>query len=168
MKIVFAALALLVAGSSFAAPPTALQIDQLIRLTEADKSMDAVKAQFAQIMDQAIKDRLAREKALNEAQKAALERFKSETNALLNRMLDWKAMEPDFRKIYADTFTAEEIQAQIDFYRTASGQSIIKKMPALMTRSMEVGQQAAARAMPELQTLAKKLDYELSAAADKP
>lgn len=43
--------------------------------------------------------------------------------------------------IYVKHFTAEEMEATLEFYRTPAGQSILQKMPVVMQESMAVGQQ---------------------------
>ncbi len=57
--------------------------------------------------------------------------------------------------IYTKHFTAEEMEASIEFYRTPVGQSILRKMPVVMAESIQVGQQwgmeLAQRVMEELE-----------------
>jgi uncharacterized protein len=57
--------------------------------------------------------------------------------------------------IYMKEYTEREIDAMLTFYRTPEGQSVIKKMPSVMTQSMLVGQQwgqkAAQRVFERLQ-----------------
>ncbi|HUP43144.1 MAG TPA: DUF2059 domain-containing protein [Thermoanaerobaculia bacterium] len=43
--------------------------------------------------------------------------------------------------IYVKHFTAEEMEATLEFYRSPAGQSILQKMPVVMQESMAVGQQ---------------------------
>lgn len=43
--------------------------------------------------------------------------------------------------IYVKHFTAEEMEATLEFYRSPTGQSILQKMPVVMQESMAIGQQ---------------------------
>lgn len=43
--------------------------------------------------------------------------------------------------IYVEHLTAEEMEAALDFYRTEVGQSLLRKMPAVMSESMRAGEQ---------------------------
>lgn len=43
--------------------------------------------------------------------------------------------------IYTDNLTEGEMQAAIRFYETPEGQSMLRKMPAMMQQSMQAGQQ---------------------------
>lgn len=46
---------------------------------------------------------------------------------------------PVLEKIYETNFTDEEIDAMLDFYGSAVGQSVIKKLPILTTESVQAG-----------------------------
>jgi uncharacterized protein len=64
----------------------------------------------------------------------------------------------DFRKLTRDTysrnFTAEQLRDLTAFYRTPTGQVLLKKMPLVAQESMqggaEIGRKAAADAMPHI------------------
>lgn len=43
--------------------------------------------------------------------------------------------------IYVKNLTREEMAATIQFYRSPVGQSVIRKLPAILQESMAVGQQ---------------------------
>lgn len=48
-----------------------------------------------------------------------------------------KAMSDDMTRIYADVFTAEELQGLSDFYSTSAGQAMIDKTPAVQEQLMQ-------------------------------
>jgi len=52
-----------------------------------------------------------------------------------------EALEEAVAGIYAKHFTAEEMEATLEFYRSPAGQSILQKMPVVMQESMAMGQQ---------------------------
>ena len=56
-------------------------------------------------------------------------------------------------KVYADTFTEEELKGLISFYKSPVGQKFIEKTPELMKRSMELSQK---RMQPFIQNMVKK------------
>ena len=66
----------------------------------------------------------------------------------------WGKMRPMLVKVYADTYTEEEVDGILAFYKSPAGQAMLQKMPALMQRSMAVGQQMVADLMPEIQKMA--------------
>ena len=60
-------------------------------------------------------------------------------------------MQTASEKVYAANLTDEEVTASIAFYKTPVGQSLLKKMPAMMQQSMQAGQAIIAAHIPELQ-----------------
>lgn len=55
-------------------------------------------------------------------------------------------MVEDFAALYAETFTAEEMKAIADFYRSGPGAKFITAMPQLMQKGSEIGMKYALRA----------------------
>jgi hypothetical protein len=54
------------------------------------------------------------------------------------KTVSWEQIKPLYLKIYKDVFNAEEVQAQIDFYSSAVGQSILKKSPQIAQETMKM------------------------------
>jgi hypothetical protein len=65
--------------------------------------------------------------------------------------ISWDHIKDDYIGLYADTFTAEEMQGMIDFYQSEPGQALVSKQPILMQKSMQLNQQMMMRIMPKLQ-----------------
>ena len=65
-------------------------------------------------------------------------------------------MEPEIVAVYRESFTQEEIDAQLSFYRSPGGQAVIAKMPMVMQKSMEMSQRQMHRLMPKMQALMKE------------
>lgn len=75
--------------------------------------------------------------------------------SFLAKYMSYAALMPQIADLYASEFSAAELDATADFYRTAAGQKFMEKMPALMSKSMELGQQAVQDHLPELQEAIK-------------
>jgi hypothetical protein len=69
--------------------------------------------------------------------------------------MSYAALKPQLASLYASEFSASELDAAASFYRTAAGRKFMEKMPALMSNSMELGQQAVQDHLPELQEAIK-------------
>ncbi len=65
-------------------------------------------------------------------------------------------MKPMFVKIYADTYTEEELDGIVAFYKGPAGQAMLLKMPILIQRSMAMSQQMMSDLMPEIQKMAEE------------
>jgi hypothetical protein len=58
----------------------------------------------------------------------------------MKKLLEYKdQMISDFAVLYAQTFTAEEMKAVADFYRSGAGAKFISKTPELMQKGAAIG-----------------------------
>jgi len=70
--------------------------------------------------------------------------------------LSWDNLKESYITLYAETFTKEELEGIIAFYKSPAGQAYTKKLPQLMQRSMELSQKLIQQVMPRIQALAKE------------
>jgi hypothetical protein len=70
-------------------------------------------------------------------------------------------------QIYLKHYTEKEIKDVTAFYKTESGQAMIKKMPLVMQESMMVSQSMYKDFMPKMQELSVELKNDLQALRDK-
>lgn len=122
------------------------KIEELLKLSNVDRMM-------SQMTDQMKAMTSAQFNGMNlsaEDRKAAQE-MQDRIVALI--VEHWGKMKPMLVKAYADTYTEEEVDGILTFYRSPAGQAMLQKMPALMQRSMALGQQMIAELMPEIQKM---------------
>jgi hypothetical protein len=72
---------------------------------------------------------------------------------LVQGELSWEKMKDRYITLYAETFTEEDIQGIIDFYKSPAGVAFLAKQPELMKRTMALNQQLMAEIMPKMQAL---------------
>ena len=72
------------------------------------------------------------------------------------KYLVFDSLKRELADIYLDMFTPEEIKELIAFYETPLGKKIIEKTPELTLRSAQVGQNAVAKHLLELQNELRK------------
>ena len=73
-----------------------------------------------------------------------MEEMQQKIMTIVADRLIWAKARPAYIKIYADTFSESEIDGILAFYKSPSGHAMLDKMPQLMQKSMEVGQQLMA------------------------
>jgi uncharacterized protein len=56
-------------------------------------------------------------------------------------------------KVYTDTYTEEEIDGILAFYKSPAGKAFIQKMPEVMQRSMPVMMQMMSDLQPQIKTM---------------
>lgn len=81
--------------------------------------------------------------------------YRSVFRSFLAKYMSYAALKPQLAALYASEFSASELDAAAAFYRTAAGRKFMEKMPTLMSKSMELGQQAVQDHLPELQEAIK-------------
>lgn len=118
------------------------KIEELLQVMHSDQTMsqvfDQMKAmQLAELSKMNVAPE--RRQAIQEAQQRGIKR--------LQDTLSWDKMKPMMVKIYAETFTEEEIDSVLNFYKSPAGQAFLRKMPLLMQRTMAASQQMVADAM---------------------
>jgi hypothetical protein len=88
--------------------------------------------------------------------KAAAVQTVDKIMAQLQERMSWARMEPEYARLYDEVYSGEEISGILAFYKSAAGQAFVKKMPLLMSKSIEMAQRQMADLMPEIQRIAEE------------
>lgn len=86
-------------------------------------------------------------------QKKAYDEFRAKVVDLLRSSASWKALEPDFVKLYSDAYTEEELDGILAFYRSPAGRVMLAKTPELMEESLAISQRRMTELAPKVQSL---------------
>jgi len=71
---------------------------------------------------------------------AAADKLSDEFESHMQKLMSYReAMIDEFAVIYAERFTAEELKAVTDFYRSPTGQKFIQASPELMQAGAQIG-----------------------------
>ena len=111
---------------------------------------------MAQIMDTVMKQvgqmtqSMPGSKQMTDADKRQLADFQQRVSAVVEKSIGWKALEPDFVDLYASTYSEEELDGLLAFYKSPLGQTMLDKTPELMTKSSEITQRKMQEVQPEL------------------
>lgn len=69
----------------------------------------------------------------------------------MKKLLDYQEqLITDCANLYAETFTAEELKAVTDFYRSGPGAKFIQKTPELMRKGAEIGMKYSSKIADEM------------------
>ncbi len=63
--------------------------------------------------------------------KARLDDFDSKITQMLDAQLGWKAIDPILTDLYATSFTEQQLDAIIAFYKTPAGAALVEKIPEI-------------------------------------
>jgi hypothetical protein len=117
--------------------------EELLKLTQSDQMMKQVLEQVKAMQAAQLKTM-----DLSDERRAQFTEMQERLTALVADHLS-KA-EPELVKIYADTYTEEELDAILAFYKSPAGKAMLEKMPVVMKRSTPVMMKMMTDLQPEM------------------
>ena len=134
------------------AAPTEASIRQLLEVAGARKLVDSVMMQMDNLMQQSIAQATQGREIPPKVQKD-IDQRRAEMVAMMKELLDWNKVEPIYLRVYQKTFTQQEVDGMIAFYKTPAGQAVIGKMPSVMQNTIDEMQQMMAPVMQKMQKM---------------
>lgn len=135
MKHLVLAALLLATPLAAAAPPSDAQVDELLSVMRAHRTVEALVPQVQASQQQMVQQLIAGQ-SLSAAQQRQLDAIVYRSNAQMLGSLSWHRMQPLYRDIYRQTFSAQDMTAMVEFYGSPVGQTLLDKMPLLMRNTM--------------------------------
>lgn len=160
MKKLFIAVSLSLAfAAAHAAPVSQESIEALLAETKAESLIESLYGSIEQSIRAGMQQSVAGKKLTPEQQRA-IEMAPAKLMAVLKTELNWTRMKPLYVQVYKESFTQEEIDGLLAFYRSPAGQAFVNKMPVVMQRSMQISQSQMQALAPKLQEAMKQLMQE--------
>ena len=153
-------------ASGAGSPPSEASIKELLELSQAKKLIDSVMTQMDGLMTQTIQQATQGQEVPPKVQKDINKR-QAEVVGLMKELLDWKKLEPMYLRVYQKTFSQQEVDGMIAFYKTPAGQAVIAKMPAVMQNTMDEMQQMMGPVMQKMQRMQQDVVAEMKAVGQK-
>jgi uncharacterized protein len=129
---------LLCACAAFAndAPPSDASLQELSTLSRREEVYNSVKAQMDAMINSSVKEASDSQASTPERQ-AVLDRMHAKMVAACDEVFNAQAMQMIMVRVYQATYTQDEVDGLIAFYKTPAGQALIKKAPLLMQNTMD-------------------------------
>ena len=137
-------------------------VEALLTLTNADAIVDSIYAQ----MDQMFAG-MSTQLGIKPSEQSAFDRYMKKVVVAMREDMSWEKMKDPMIDIYLKHYTEQEIQDMLAFYQTATGQSMITKMPAVMSDSMAISQAMVKDFLPKITAMAQEFRKELEEARTK-
>lgn len=147
-------------------PASEESVKQLLELAQAQKLIESVMAQMDELMKQTIYQAAQGREIPPKVQKD-IDKRQAEVVGLMKELLEWKKLEPMYVRIYQKTFSQQEVDGMIAFYKTPAGQAVVAKMPAAMQNTMNEIQQMMGPVMEKLQRMQQDVGAEMKAEGQK-
>ena len=146
-------------------------VDEMLSLTNAESMLQSTMDQVRTMMQQQVGKMMDSDGQFKQYAKdiePLVAEYENQLVDVIRKGLNWKEMKPRMAALYGEVFSEEELASIVAFYKTEAGQSFLKKMPALMTRSMQLGQEQMQNVLPELSRLNREFQEKcLKMAAEK-
>jgi uncharacterized protein len=128
---------LISAGAAAAnnAPASDASIREMLELTNAQQMIAGMKGQMSAMMNTAMQN-AAKGQSTTPERQAILDRMSAKMSAVISDMLNWDQLLPIYLRTYRDSFSQDEIDGVIKFYKSAAGQAYVKKLPLVMQNVM--------------------------------
>lgn len=138
--------------------------EEIIQLTHTDQLMQRVMAQMNERM-KAEEAQQAAHMNMNAEQKAAFDDYQTKLSQLITSSVNWEKMKPIMVQVYTETYTIEELDGILNFYRSPVGQSMVAKSPQLMSKTMSLMMQQMSTLQPQIEQLTKDFQSKMQKAA---
>ncbi len=139
-------LAMLICAAIFSNSASADEAAQV----EAGKMLDSLKMQPS--LDKAIDVMLDAQLKQN----PNIVPYKEVMLEFLGKYMSYEALRPDLIAMYSTEFTSSELVEIRKFYSTPAGQKYIERLPALISKSSELGGRSVQDHLPELEQMIEK------------
>jgi hypothetical protein len=127
--------------------------EEIMKLTNMQKMMDQTKVQIQQMQI-----RVMQQLEVSEKDKKGAAEFQNKINETIFNELTWDNIKSEYIKLFVDVYTIDELKGLVQFYKSPAGQSLIKKQPIIMQKSMMISQSKIQKLIPKL----KKMTDEFS------
>ena len=130
----------------------AAKVKELFALTHVDHSLDRMRSAMEQQVQATAKNASGAEAMTPEKQKIQQE-YIDNSMKVVDQQFGWPVLEPAFTKLYMDTYSESDVDGILAFYKSAAGQDMLAKAPALSAGVMEIVHGRMGDFQPKMQSL---------------
>jgi len=134
-------------------------VEKLLVLLNADSIIDNIYLQVHQMMQG-----MARELGVKPSERELFDKYTAKIIDVMKSEMNWKKMKEPMTNLYLKHYSDKEIRDMVSFYKSESGQSMIKKMPEVMQDSMLISQGMMKGFIPKMQAMTEELRHEIDQA----
>lgn len=126
----------------------AAKVDEIFRLTKVDQMQKQMMEQVKPMIPS-----LELQAGVSVDNKALSEELTLKILDLISDRVSWQKMKPAMAELYSETFSEEEIDGMLSFYKSPAGQAMLNKMPSLMSKTIGLAQEQMTDIIPEIQKM---------------
>jgi hypothetical protein len=160
-------IALAVVCTAFAAhagTPSDQSVSDLLDASRMDKTIDQMMTQMDVGMKNSMQQSL-RGRNLTSEQQAAANKLANDMSGIMKEEISMAKLKPIYLQVYKETFSQEEINGLLAFYRSPIGKTFVEKLPLTMQRAGALMQERMGPVMQKLSTMQNEFMRDLNKAA---
>ncbi len=128
------------------------KVKELFTLTHLDRSLDRMRSSMEQQVQLTAKNAPGTEQMTPEKKKIQQE-FVDNSMKVVDQDFGWAVLEPAYVKLYSDTYTEQELDGILAFYKSPAGQAMLTKTPQVSAGVMEIVHGHMGDFQPKMQSL---------------
>jgi hypothetical protein len=138
IRCVFVSSILFIACAAFAndAPPSDASIQELTTLSRSQELLSGMRSQMDAVITSSMKE-AARGQTITPERQAVLDGMRAKMAAAYDDAFNAQAMQMVMVRVYQATYTQDEVDGLIAFYKTPAGQALVNKAPLMMQNTMD-------------------------------
>jgi hypothetical protein len=118
------------------APASEASIREMLELTNAQQMIEGMKGQMTGMMNASMQN-ATKDQTVTPARQEILDRMRTKMSAVMTDMLNWDQLLPMYLRTFRASFSQDEIDGVIKFYKSPAGKAYVKKMPLVMQNVMK-------------------------------
>ena len=148
---------------ALAEAPSRESVIKLLEVTNISEVIESMQTQMDTVFTGMLNQAFSRESLSPEKKEIVMDLAK-EVSKQYKEELSWGKVRETYVQIYSEIYTQLEVDAQIEFYESEVGQSVVSKNSSLTEKSMAAMQQ---RVAPVMQNLQKTVQDVINRAKEK-
>ena len=160
---------MLISGAAVAAnnaPASDASIREMLELSNAQQMLEGMKGQMTGMMNGAMQN-ATKDQTVTPARQEILDRMRTKMSAVVTDMLNWDQLLPMYLRTFRASFTQDEIDGVIKFYKSPAGRAYVKKLPLVMQNVMREMQGVMKPAQEKMMAIQRETMQELKDLQDK-
>ena len=169
MKKFLLAILLMAALPAFAKtqPASEESIRQLMTLTDSKSLLDNAYGQIDGLMQQAMTQAMG-DKPVTPEQERLMAELRAKLVELFRTEMGWEQLEPSYIKMYRETFSQDELNGMLKFYKSKAGKAVLAKLPQMTQSLMQIVMTQMQAILPKVRVIQEEYTAKLVEAGKPP
>jgi hypothetical protein len=130
----------------------AAKVKDLFAVTHVDHGLDRMRGAMEQQVQSTAKNASGAE-AMTPEKKKIQQEYVDNSMKVVDQHFGWPVLEPEFLKLYMDSYSEADLDGMLAFYKSPAGQDMLSKAPALSAGVMEIVHGRMGDFQPKMQAL---------------